>query len=90
MSRSDGKVSTAGYQRFLEWAQQDQDRRILSEQEYNERVSKFRIRTSPIEQHIEDVYSKIARAYRQLEVDIAELRDYIGKYKKEIEHELTR
>lgn len=79
-----------GYERFVQWAKRDDSRKVLSEQEYNDRVGKFRIRLSPIEQEIRELEGKMAVLVRDFDSTVKQLRARMAEYQKDIERELNR
>lgn len=79
-----------GYERFVQWARRDESRKVLSEQEYNDRVGKFRIRLSPIEQEIRELEGKMATLSREFEATVKQLRARMAEYQRGIEKELSR
>lgn len=82
-------MSGDGYVRFVQWAKRD-DAPILSEAEYNERVSKYRIRLSPVEQEIQRLEGEMARIYREFQENAKQLRAKMTAYREEIERDLRR
>lgn len=89
MAACDGKLSTEAYQRFLNWAEKDPTRRILTEEEYERRMAGFRIRLSPIESHLRDLERNAVQQYTALMSTLAELKEVMAKYRADIERALT-